>query len=93
MELLLSAGVTVVTELVKLAYKKFGAGEATRSVIYILSFMLSLVIGGLYYLYGNKLSPEVLATIATVWGGSIGMHQVVVKNLLNPALDKLNSKQ
>jgi len=85
--LVIGALITIVTEIVKRAIKKFNNKDLAVSAVYLCSLGLSIVAGGVYFYAKANLSPEIIAQIATIWGVSFGIYETAIKRVVNPALD------
>jgi hypothetical protein len=93
MEVLLFGALTaILAEVAKVVIKKVKNQELATSIIYIGTFCLALVAGALYFYAKLKLSPEMLAQIATIWGISIGFYETAIKRVINPILTKILPK-
>lgn len=84
--ILLGALTTFITEVVKQITKKISNKELAKAVVILLTLIIS-VIGGAVYFYGKtKLSPELIEQIITIWGVSIGFYELAYKQAVQPAI-------
>lgn len=83
MEILIAAAIAVLTQLLKKLTVRIG-GNATLIVVFVLSVVAAVAYQRL------QLSPELLEEIVTIMGVSVGIYQVVLKNL--PWLSETKAK-
>lgn len=89
MEILIGAAITLVIEGVKYVSKRLGT-ELGAAVIYIAVFILS-VVGYAGYTYFMSVEPAAVETIITIIVSAIGVYEVVVKSIIQPAIDRLQA--
>lgn len=88
MELLISAVVTLLVQLLKWLKGKFGA-EMTKTMTLILAFILSVI--GTFLYQANTVGMDFgnIQDLISVFGVAMAYYEIVVKRLIIPALDKL----
>lgn len=91
MELLISALVTVLVNILKKLENKYGF-KSGSSAILILAFVLSAATTFLYKHFTTGIDWTNMESIISVFGVSIAYYEVVVKRLIQPALQKFNKK-
>ena len=84
MELLISAGVTLLVQL----FKKVG-GEKAKDYVLIIAFVLSIVCTLLWKAFLGELDWTNYEQVISVMGVAIGYYELVVKRLIVPVFNKL----
>lgn len=84
MEILIAAAIAVLTQLLKKLTVRVG-GNVTLIVVFVLSVIAAVVYQRL------QLSPELAEYVVTIMGVSVGIYQVVLKNI--PWLSETKDKR
>lgn len=83
--IIISAFVTIFTEVVKRVQLITGNREMTKAVIILITVLAALLAAIIY----KDLSPETLATWAKIWLIAIGLYETLYKRIIEPAFKKI----
>jgi hypothetical protein len=89
MEMLLAGAlVTLLVQLSKWIARKIQSEELTKAAVLLVGFLLSLAAALLY-----RLAPrEYVEAVIQTWAVAIGFYEVAWKNVVSPAVDKIQEK-
>ncbi len=88
MELIIAAGVTLLTQLFKWVAVKVGVEKAKKYALYMaLCFSIGGTFGWKIYEGGVVWSDS--QSLISIFGLAIGYYEIVIKRLINPVIEKL----